>query len=188
MAILISTKDVVKPQHLFIPYRTADGTGALQIVHTGTLALDGGGGPLGDNVVVAFVPYGASGSVSPPTTGKVQDFSSVLTASTVTATLAGFRVTGDDNVTAFIDSSELHLRTQPGMTGISGPPLCLIMEVRIGALRTKISRIAYQATVKVEPDPGNEHSASLLQNIPNLIPAGSADGSMVDATHRDPIL
>lgn len=188
MAILVPTKDVIRPQHLFLPYRTADGTGALQIVHTGTLALDASGGPIGDATALAFVPYGPSGSVNPPTTGKVQDYNGVLAAATVTASLAGFRVTGDADVTAFIDSSALHLHTQPGMTGISGLPICLVMELRLGISGSRITRIGYQVTVRVEPDPGDKQSAEMFENIPKLVPAGNPGGSLVDATHRDPVL
>ncbi|GAA1098520.1 hypothetical protein [Kitasatospora arboriphila] len=188
MSVLIPTKDVMKPQHLFVPYRAPDGSDALQIVHTGTIALDASSTAPRNDAVVAFVPYGDSGHGGIPTAGAIQDFNGVRATPVVTASLAGLRVIGQDGVIAFIDSSAPQLRTQPNLMGSGGPPLCLLLELRIGIAKASIFRIAYQVTITVERDPSNEHSPDILRNIPNLIPVGSPGGSMVDATHADPVL
>ncbi|WP_371502486.1 hypothetical protein OG871_35630 [Kitasatospora sp. NBC_00374] len=189
MPILVPTKDVTKPQHLFIPYLTADGVGALQIVHTGTIALDAGsdGGTSRNETVASFVPYGDSGPGNPPTAGMVQDFSNVRAAGVVTASLGGLRVSPNDGATAFIDASVLRLGTQPNLMGAGGAPLCLMIGIRVGVRLANISRIAYQVTVRIESDPENEHSIDTVRNIPNLIPAGSPGGSMVNTGHSDPV-
>ncbi|MFJ1709333.1 hypothetical protein [Kitasatospora sp. NPDC088346] len=187
MVIPVPTSDITNPRHLFVPYRTADGGSGLQIVHTGTMALDAGsdGGAGGDDLVTSFVPYGNSGSGGLPTAGSVQDFNGLRAAAVVTGSLAGIRVASAD-ARAFIEVSTAVFGIQPNLTGTAGEPLCLFIGLRVSTRHAHIGRLSYQATVTVAAEPGDENGADILQHIPDLIPAGDPHGSMVGTTHIVP--
>ncbi|MFI9206257.1 hypothetical protein [Streptomyces sp. NPDC053048] len=189
MPILVPTKDVAEPQHMFITYKNADEANALMIIHTGTISFVWGSddGEIHPEQLVSYVPYGrAPGAPQPELPiGKIQDFSNINTSQVVTASLGAFRVgpeSSDEDSLVAVDFSVLEFATQNqpqfAAQNNGNAPWCLILKAKVAAKRGHLYRVPYQVTIQVEGEHG-------VASIPTLTPAPA--GSMLDPGLLTPV-